>query len=75
MQRRILALLALILPATILLSSSAAAQSVSDTIDLYFADWHTSSPQTIRGALQVRDIFTRGDAKAPRQKEIGRAHV
>ena len=64
MQRRILALLILICAA----SSFAAAQSISDTIDHYFADWHSSSPHTIRGGLQVRDIFTRGEAKAPTQK-------
>lgn len=64
MQRRIFAFLTFLC----VLSSFATAQSISDTIDLYFADWHSHSPQTIRGGMQVRDIFTRGDAKAPTQK-------
>lgn len=64
MQRRILAILTVILA----LSVFAAAQSVSDTIDLYFSDWHSSTPRSIRGGLQVRDILTRGDAKAPTKK-------
>jgi mannose-6-phosphate isomerase-like protein (cupin superfamily) len=64
MQRTILAFLTIICA----LSCFTAAQSVGDTIDLYFADWHSSSPHAIRGGLQVRDIFTRGDAKAPTQK-------
>jgi mannose-6-phosphate isomerase-like protein (cupin superfamily) len=66
MQRKILGSLALV--ATLLLSCFAVAQSVTDTIDLYFADWHASSLRTMRGALQVRDIFTRGNALAPMQK-------
>jgi mannose-6-phosphate isomerase-like protein (cupin superfamily) len=68
MQRRLLTFLVLTFAATIVMSSSAAAQSVSDTIDRYFADWHSSSPRTIHGSLEVRDIFARGDAKAPTQK-------
>jgi len=68
MQRRLVASLALTVSATILLCSSALSQSVGDTIDLYFADWHSSSPRTVLGSLQVRDIFTRGDAKAPTQR-------
>jgi mannose-6-phosphate isomerase-like protein (cupin superfamily) len=68
MQRKPLASLTLIFAAAIVLSSLAAAQSVGDTIDLYFGDWHTSSSHTIRGGLQLRDILTRGNAQAPTQK-------
>jgi mannose-6-phosphate isomerase-like protein (cupin superfamily) len=68
MSRKILALLVLTFVTTILFYSSATAQTVTDTIDKYFADWHSATPHTIRGSLQVRDIFTRGDAKAPTQK-------
>jgi mannose-6-phosphate isomerase-like protein (cupin superfamily) len=68
MQRKLLASLTLIFAAAIVLSSLAAAQSVGDTIDLYFGDWHTSSSHTIRGGLQLRDILTRGNAQAPTQK-------
>ena len=68
MPRKLLALLTSTVAAVILFSSTAAAQSVGDTIDLYFGDWHTSSPRTIRGELQLRDIFTRGNPQAPAQK-------
>lgn len=68
MQRKFLTPLIVIFAAPILFSSLAAAQSVGDTIDLYFGDWHTSSQRTIRGGLQIRDIFTRGNPQAPTQK-------
>lgn len=68
MQRRIPAFVLLVSFVAVALSSLAAAQSVSDTIDLYFSDWHSSAPRAVHGALQVRDIFTRGDAKAPTKK-------
>jgi mannose-6-phosphate isomerase-like protein (cupin superfamily) len=45
-----------------------AAQSSADRLDLYFSDWHSASPHTVRGALEVRDIFTRGNPQAPTQK-------
>jgi mannose-6-phosphate isomerase-like protein (cupin superfamily) len=68
MSRKILASLVLTFVTTILFCSSVAAQTVTNTIDKYFADWRSSTPHTIRGSLQVRDIFTRGDAKAPTEK-------
>jgi mannose-6-phosphate isomerase-like protein (cupin superfamily) len=68
MQRKTPASLMLVLIAALLLSSLATAQSVGDTIELYFGDWHTSSSHTIRGGLQLRDIFTRGNPQAPTQK-------
>jgi len=68
MQRKILAPSILICAAATLFSSLAAAQNIGETIDLYFADWHSSPPHTIRGGLQKRDIFTRGDAKTPTKK-------
>jgi mannose-6-phosphate isomerase-like protein (cupin superfamily) len=51
-----------------LLSSLALAQATGDRIDLYFADWHSSTPRTTHGSLDERDIFTRGDPHHPRQK-------
>jgi mannose-6-phosphate isomerase-like protein (cupin superfamily) len=45
-----------------------AAQQATDRIDNYFADWHTASAHTLRGALEVRDIFTKGNPQAPAQK-------
>ncbi len=41
------------------------AQTIGDNIGLYFGDWHTSQPQTIRGSLEERDILTRGDGLHP----------
>jgi mannose-6-phosphate isomerase-like protein (cupin superfamily) len=38
------------------------------SVDLYFGDWHSSTPRTIRGSLQQRNILTRGDAMNPTQK-------
>jgi mannose-6-phosphate isomerase-like protein (cupin superfamily) len=43
----------------------AQAQTTGDRINLYFGDWHTSPPRTIRGSLEERDILTRGDALNP----------
>jgi mannose-6-phosphate isomerase-like protein (cupin superfamily) len=51
-----------------LLSSLALAQATGDRIDLYFADWHSSTPRTTHGSLDERDIFTRGDPHHPTQK-------
>lgn len=63
MVRRILASLALALCAGL-----ATAQTTGDRIDLYFGDWHTSTPRTTRGSLSERDIFTRGDPQNPAHK-------
>jgi mannose-6-phosphate isomerase-like protein (cupin superfamily) len=51
-----------------LLSPLALAQATGDRIDLYFADWHSSTPRTTLGSLQVRDIFTPGDPQNPQKK-------
>lgn len=45
-----------------------AAQASADRIDNYFADWHSAQAHTIRGSLEVRDIFTKGNPQAPTQK-------
>ena len=50
------------------LSPLALAQATGDRIDLYFDDWHSSTPRTTLGALQERDIFTRGDPQSPQKK-------
>jgi len=41
------------------------AQTTGDRIRLYFGDWHHSTPHTIRGSLEERDILTRGDGLNP----------
>jgi mannose-6-phosphate isomerase-like protein (cupin superfamily) len=63
MVRRILASLAIVLCAGL-----AAAQTTGDRIDLYFGDWHASTPRTTQGSLVQRDIFKRGDPQNPTQK-------
>jgi mannose-6-phosphate isomerase-like protein (cupin superfamily) len=50
------------------LASVGFAQTTADRIDLYFGDWHTSSPRMTHGALEDRDILARGDAMNPAQK-------
>ena len=51
------------------LASVGFAQTTGDRIDLYFGDWHTSSPRMTHGALEERDILTHGDAINPARKE------
>jgi mannose-6-phosphate isomerase-like protein (cupin superfamily) len=51
-----------------LLASGAWAQTTGDRIDLYFGDWHTSSPRMTHDAPEERDILTRGDAMNPAKK-------
>ena len=51
-----------------LLSSLALAQATGDRVDLYFADWHSSTPRTTHGSLDERDVFTRGDPHHPTHK-------
>jgi mannose-6-phosphate isomerase-like protein (cupin superfamily) len=51
-----------------LLGPVAMAQLTGDKIDAYFGDWHNATPRTVRGSLEERDIFTRGDAANPPQK-------
>ena len=50
-----------------LLASGAFAQTTGDRIDLYFGDWHTTSPRMTQGTLEERDILTRGDAMNPKR--------
>jgi mannose-6-phosphate isomerase-like protein (cupin superfamily) len=50
------------------LSPLALAQATGDRIDLYFDDWHSSTPRTTLGSLQERDIFTHGDPQNPQKK-------
>ena len=47
------------------LSPLTRAQVTGDRINLYFGDWHNSSPHMIRGSLEERDILTRGDGLNP----------
>jgi mannose-6-phosphate isomerase-like protein (cupin superfamily) len=69
MQRSSLAVTAYIfLPIVLIFSSAASAQSITDTINLYFSDWHDATPRTARGTLEERDIFTRGNPISPSQK-------
>ncbi|MGA9812923.1 MAG: cupin domain-containing protein, partial [Terriglobales bacterium] len=51
-----------------LLYSPAFAQTTGKRIDLYFGDWHASPSRRVHGALEERDILTRGDAMNPAQK-------
>jgi len=46
----------------------ALAQTTGDRIDLYFGDWHDAAPRTTHGALEERDIFTKGDPQNPAHK-------
>jgi mannose-6-phosphate isomerase-like protein (cupin superfamily) len=50
------------------LPSAAFAQTTAGRIDLYFGDWHASPSRTAHGALEQRDILTRGDAMNPAKK-------
>ena len=50
------------------LSPLVLAQTTGDRIDLYFADWHSSTPRTTLGSLQERGIFTPGDPQNPQKK-------
>ena len=50
------------------LSPFTLAQATGDRIDLYFTDWHSSTPRTTLGSLQERDIFTQGDPQNPAKR-------
>jgi mannose-6-phosphate isomerase-like protein (cupin superfamily) len=50
------------------LPSSVFAQTTGDRINLYFGDGHTSPSRIAHGALEERDILTRGDAMNPAKK-------
>lgn len=50
------------------LSSTAFAQTTGERIDLYFGDWHTLPSRIVHGAIEERDILTRGDAMNPAKK-------
>jgi mannose-6-phosphate isomerase-like protein (cupin superfamily) len=49
------------------LSMPALGQATGERVDLYFGDWRTSAPHTIRGSLEQRNILTRGNAMNPTQ--------
>lgn len=66
MLRRFLAFL--VFPCLALSSQLLIAQNAADRLDYYFGDWHTATSHTIRGSLEVRDIFTKGNPQAPTQK-------
>jgi mannose-6-phosphate isomerase-like protein (cupin superfamily) len=70
MINRILAYLglALALVSVPALAPPMSAQTTGARIDLYFGDWHGAAPRTTHGALQERDILTRGDALNPTSK-------
>lgn len=40
-------------------------QTTGQRIGLYFGDWHNAASHTIRGALEEREILTRGDGLHP----------
>ena len=63
MMRRLLISLAFILWVGLAL-----AQTTGDRIDLYFGDWHGAAARTTRGALEERDILTKGDPQNPTRK-------
>lgn len=61
-----------VLAGMLALASTAGAQSAandgSSKIDLYFGDWHASTPHVIRGSLEERSILTHGDGVNPTEK-------
>lgn len=38
------------------------------SVDMFFGDWHDSTPRVIQGGMIARDILTRGDNFAPPRK-------
>jgi mannose-6-phosphate isomerase-like protein (cupin superfamily) len=50
------------------LSPMAGAQTLGEHIDLYFSDWHAVAPHKVQGALEEREIFTRGNSQNPEKK-------
>jgi hypothetical protein len=47
---------------------SDAADATGNRIDLYFSDWHASTPHMVNGSLEEREIFTHGDGVNPARK-------
>jgi mannose-6-phosphate isomerase-like protein (cupin superfamily) len=56
------------LPMGLLGLASMAQAQTTPKIDLYFADWHASTPGMARGSLEERTILTHGDGVNPTQK-------
>ena len=58
------------LTALTVFSPLALAQEVGSNayVDKYFGDWRQSAPHASHGALEERDILTRGDALKPEKK-------
>jgi mannose-6-phosphate isomerase-like protein (cupin superfamily) len=50
------------------MSSCALAQTAGDRVDFYFGDWHNAKARKVQGALEERDILTRGDPHNPTAK-------
>jgi mannose-6-phosphate isomerase-like protein (cupin superfamily) len=50
------------------MSSCVLAQTAGDSVDLYFGDWHNSKLRKVQGALEERDILTRGNPHQPTAK-------
>jgi hypothetical protein len=48
-----------------LVSAPLLGQTTGDRIGFYFGDWHKAAPHTVYGALEERDILTRGDGLNP----------
>ena len=66
MRKRLIASLALSF-AILCVVIRAAAQDPG-IIDLYFGNWHGVPPRTVRGSLQLQDIFVRGNPQSPAHK-------
>jgi mannose-6-phosphate isomerase-like protein (cupin superfamily) len=47
---------------------SDAANATGNRIDLYFSDWHASTPHMANGSLEEREILTHGDGVNPTRK-------
>ncbi|WP_213804714.1 cupin domain-containing protein [Granulicella sp. dw_53] len=48
-----------------MISPCALAQTAGDRVDLYFGDWRKTASHKVQGALEERDVLTRGDALNP----------
>ena len=65
------------LGALAILTPLALAQEVGSNayIDMYFGDWHTAAPHKTLGALEERDILTKGDGLKPTTKGAVLRHM
>ncbi len=44
-------------------------------VDMFFGDWHASTPHSTLGSLEERDILTRGDGLKPTKKGAVLRHI